>query len=1549
MAKRKINTKFVIGLGAVMGAAALTVAGVYGWNWYKDKDPEGWLTKARAAEAENRRFDAIYFYQEAARRGERTGMSGLADIYYHIGELCILESEKNPKLYGVAIANFGNAVRIAPSMKKAQERLLENRREVAMFDGRAEAWTSLKSQATSYLEQDKENANVYVIRAQATFATLRGVSDPNIVRDRMAEIEADLNDALRLSPTNAEATSLKGRVMLARAAELTNEGRTEAGKKLKAEAFDLIKNFTDKQPDEPFTSLLMAQLFLERNDKESAEKILASAWEKNQTDPGLTDLYVRLVAVKSPDTAEKVLKKLIELQPDRLRHYNSLAFYYENSRRLEDAIAMYKEITTRPKLGTGIRQIENNQLEMNALFMVSKLNMDLAQRADINTDAGKKFLVEGASYADKLRNAHPTSALLFLLDGRMQLLRNQIPQAVSLLRKADQYFTTQGTAGSVRWVDTKLLLAEAYQYQNDPGSALKLYDEISKALPSRGDVALRRADILNRIGRPTEALKIADAFLAQDPTNQFALRIKAGALFGLSRPDEAQQILQSIDNAGAMLQSARIKYLGGELEPALETLNRILEKDDKNDGAMNLAALCLMQLDRRDEAKSMVERGLKVNPQNTQLQVIKHALAMPKGDAVEMQRQAIESIQDDYIRSMALAQFYAQLANREKELEFLVAADTALSATPDRARQYQGEVVDRVFTVAISLALSSKNDASKKLGFDTAQRYWQKAERLNLDGVNGKLYEGRLDFAKGNKRNGLRILEEAVAMRPDYSPGRTILGQAYFELEMYDQALEELNKAIEMRPNNVVALKGAIALHLRQNDPGSLAQAKELYRAARTFAPGDRQLLAFADELEDDVEVIRVRENIRQRDPDNLENLRSLARLYVRAKQLPKAVETLELLYQKRPDDIEVADALGRLYREVNRINDALAIYQKFLGSSDKSIQYSALLRLARLYRSLNQPNEAIQTYKEALARQPADSSEAQRQLGDLYFDIDDLKNAEEMYRKVYDGERGNDMKVLRRLVETLIRQEKFAEAQKLLQDKVLRDRPDDAEGLVLQGFALLRQRKADEAVASFNRVLDKNPDNIDALHYRAFAQFFMQADLDKAVSDLLRVRSLNANAINSRLLLARVFRLNRQYAEAAREYRAVVALRPDLVPARVEFADYLFSLCEILQRLPSGSTDPYAASVRAARPYDALQDLLADSSARFRNQPVWAVMQGNLIALRGGAQSQQDSLQAFEAAFKSTNESPLAGSAYLGALYKAGKDDTVIELATRLIASRPQYGDYYIKRGQSYARSGKTTEALADFDQAMTLASRDLQLFLSVVRQAYAALPSETAINHLKKRYEANPKDLAVVMGLAQSLLTANRTKECAELMDKTLQNKDANSIRSLVLRIGALAYYQAADYNASVQRYTELLKLIPDDLEALNNMAFLLGEDMKKPAEALPYAERAIKVLRTKPTDLSFVNNGNVLDTYGWILFLNGQPDRALAELSRALQIEPMPITHLHIAKVHQSQKRLADAKTSATRALDLATKNNDAAIKARAEQFLKELEGGGAAKNP
>ena len=93
------------------------------------------------------------------------------------------------------------------------------------------------------------------------------------------------------------------------------------------------------------------------------------------------------------------------------------------------------------------------------------------------------------------------------------------------------------------------------------------------------------------------------------------------------------------------------------------------------------------------------------------------------------------------------------------------------------------------------------------------------------------------------------------------------------------------------------------------------------------------------------------------------------------------------------------------------------------------------------------------------------------------------------------------------------------------------------------------------------------------------------------------------------------------------------------------------------------------------------------------------------------------------------------------------------------------------------------------------------------------------------------------------------------------------------------------------------ELLKVAPDDLFALNNLANLLIDEslVPKPQEARKYSEQAYKQVQRQPFPAA------IFDTHGWVLVQCGQLTEAIEILQKVTSQNAMPEAHYHLGEAY------------------------------------------------
>jgi Tfp pilus assembly protein PilF len=141
-----------------------------------------------------------------------------------------------------------------------------------------------------------------------------------------------------------------------------------------------------------------------------------------------------------------------------------------------------------------------------------------------------------------------------------------------------------------------------------------------------------------------------------------------------------------------------------------------------------------------------------------------------------------------------------------------------------------------------------------------------------------------------------------------------------------------------------------------------------------------------------------------------------------------------------------------------------------------------------------------------------------------------------------------------------------------------------------------------------------------------------------------------------------------------------------------------------------------------------------------------------------------------------------------------------------------------YTTRGQAFAKSGKTEEALAEFDRALALDPYNVQalygrgLIYQGGKQHQQAIEDFTAANGLK------PQQVEPLLARATSYLAIDKPGEAASDLDEAVL-ADPNSAQAWTAR--GVTYEQLGDKAKASASYGRALALRPRDEAARNGLA--------------------------------------------------------------------------------------------------------------------------------
>jgi tetratricopeptide (TPR) repeat protein len=139
-------------------------------------------------------------------------------------------------------------------------------------------------------------------------------------------------------------------------------------------------------------------------------------------------------------------------------------------------------------------------------------------------------------------------------------------------------------------------------------------------------------------------------------------------------------------------------------------------------------------------------------------------------------------------------------------------------------------------------------------------------------------------------------------------------------------------------------------------------------------------------------------------------------------------------------------------------------------------------------------------------------------------------------------------------------------------------------------------------------------------------------------------------------------------------------------------------------------------------------------------------------------------------------------------------------------------------------------------------------------------------------------------------------------------------------LLRLGGEAYSNttpAPQVGKARDAYVALIDRAPDDMPALNNLAYLLLEQTTPPdpQQALKYSERAYRVMERAGTF-----DPSVADTHGWALANAGHVREAIDLLAKVVEQLPAPETEGHLGEACLMARKPEEAALHLGIALDL-----------------------------
>ncbi len=1503
MAAKQLNKRLVVGLG-LFGFACMILLSVLMLRQLQRRDPKYFVQLAETAAAQEQWQQAALFYNEAWER------SGEARFLVDAGEMLLREGDP-----GSAVRAWKQALVHQPDLLRAHERQVALLVQTAQLYATPQRWQQVSDAAEALLAAAPSDA----LEQRALAQHARGLALLNLESQDAGNAErgiAAITEATRLAPGNVEYA-----IDLAR--ELIRQERVDQGQQV---YLALIQQHTAPGGDASRARLAYAQHLAEKQRLDEAETFFHQSMDSAGGDPSALReakigyarfISYRWVAAVREGTskqaaddlfaqAEKILRECIEAEPDEFEPYLQTAFLYKAAQRHADVVDICEARIRRGLSRKGVEATQNRVRMFTLMINASEACVALGVKAD-DVAEREKWLAKAEQYVADAKGESASHPRVLSQAGRVKLARGQDREALKELRAADEAY---GTYDAVNW-ENKIILAQVHMRLSEAGAARDVLESVlDKAMRYRSRDPIfwnLYAQVLLANNDLDRALAICDRVLLLDSSNTDARQLKAAIHERQGKLEVAGMEHEKATGSPtirAMLQ-ARALGLGGEQEAAVQVLLSALEHDPADSRLVAATINELINLNRHDDAQSVAARALAVKPDDLRLQQLS---LLARRDLTPQQRdeatlQLLMAEEDDLQRDLDLAMFYAR---KEKLAEAVQALDSAerhiLAKDTPLGRSATATQHAAVLKAKIRAAAQMEDIAAMGAARDSAARH-------NVDGAGGKSLLGWYHLQRQEYELAVNAYRDAIAAQPTDATSLAHLAQCLQVLGRLDEAKAAYEQAVEINPNEGIAHQGLAMIAQARGDTEGFARELAICERLLPNEPWVREQVTIRTEEGDPAGAISRREARLAESPDDAWNLQRLAILYENAGDYVNAEQAHARLRELRPSDERVVMASAAFYRRTDREEEGLALVRQFAESrTDPKQRAVAALILANEQIQLRRLEDAEKTLLTAHETSP--SLDVARGIAEFYVRAaNQPAKAAAWYQRAVDLARREKPAVVAELLDAKIasllnRSVNDLEQARRDTEELRNQHPDFARGFLWESEIAARNGDIDRAISKLGDYLNARPNEAYALYQRA-RHLVSRGKIVAAMADLEAIKRASPLALElqPRLLLARL------HLRAGQRDLWIAELE-----SLVKDAEQRRESAVAVEALANA----YISEKRLA---DA-ERLVTAQINRTAESPQWYFLRGRISLALGDSERALGDFRRGAEISKFSAESVLQ---VLTAYFQTGRFAAGVEYYDRLPPQERPSAGMLSRYAQLLARYGAKAKAVEQFRLAMARAlGEEADSPQQVGNDVFAVFTPQEAVT----AFEGAPPDPALARAndriLARAVGLVGQVDDAADRYDALLAAANDHERATLLHERGDL-YQTAGRTDSAVESYKEALKYDPTNWVTLNNIAYLLSDAGGANEEALPYAQKAV----------ALADNAYTLDTLGWIYVGLSRYPLAIAELSRAIRVNPeYALPYYHLGEAYRRSSQFVEAA-------DVLRDGANVAKAAKDEALMKQIE--------
>jgi tetratricopeptide (TPR) repeat protein len=448
---------------------------------------------------------------------------------------------------------------------------------------------------------------------------------------------------------------------------------------------------------------------------------------------------------------------------------------------------------------------------------------------------------------------------------------------------------------------------------------------------------------------------------------------------------------------------------------------------------------------------------------------------------------------------------------------------------------------------------------------------------------------------------------------------------------------------------------------------------------------------------------------------------------------------------------------------------------------------------------------------------------------------------------------------------------------------EALQIEPKDADTYRLLGDCYRAGQQGDSAAQAYSMALELDSTDLNSLWYLA-VYWEQKNDINKAIDYWKKLGALQSFSPAVHLQLATLLFQIGEYDEAVSEYKKVLDLQPDNRKA-------LYGL---------------------GQSYEANNDLqeAIDAYKRFLElEPTNEQVRNRIIVLYYQTGEKDEAIKEAETYAILSPDDPDAWKR-LGALYLSQGDYQKAEsLFVLYIQSKPDDAQIHFYLGRIALEKENLEKAKKEFETAVALEDSVPDGWINLALVYLKQDSTQKAIQVYDRAME-KVADKTLISYLLGTVYAQEKNYDSAIVILKRASDKSPEDTR-ILFALGS-AYEQSGDFDRAVAMLERLLRIDSTNASALNYLGYMFADKGIRLDESLSMIKKA---LESEP------NNGAYLDSYGWVLYRQGQLKEAEIQIKKALEvIGNDPIVHEHLGDIYNAQGESKKAKKEWEEALKL-----------------------------